>query len=335
MSTRNTITRADIRAVLKEPERHADTIFAEARKIRRDVFGDKVFLYGFLYISTHCRNNCRFCFSRRDNAIPRYRKAPDEIAEHARELAETGVHLIDVTSGEDAEISEAHRSRLLHEIRQQTGLPVMASVGILDKPQAETQKPVDWYACYQETHNRDLFATLRPGQDFDRRFNSKRLAQQGGLLIEEGILTGIGETSEDIADSIDAMKALDADQVRVMSFVPQNGTPLQHVAPVPFVRELVIIALLRLVFPDRLIPASLDVAGLAGLKPRLDAGANVITSIVPPGAGLAGVANHTLDIDNGDRTVNAIGPVLRRCQLRSGSLDDYRKWMANRKKQLC
>ncbi|MCL2509613.1 MAG: methylornithine synthase PylB, partial [Methanomassiliicoccaceae archaeon] len=50
-------------------------------------------------------------------------------------------------------------------------------------------------------------------------------------------------------------------------------------------------------------PASLDVEGIAGLKSRLDAGANVITSIVPPHEDLAGVAQHELDIDNGHRSV--------------------------------
>ena len=58
-------------------------------------------------------------------------------------------------------------------------------------------------------------------------------------------------------------------------------------------RELLIIAMLRLAFPDRLIPASLDIEGLEGLQLRLDAGANVVTSLIVPGAGLTGVASLT------------------------------------------
>jgi len=45
----------------------------------------------------------------------------------------------------------------------------------------------------------------------------------------------------------------------------------------------------------------LDVDGLAGLKQRLEAGANVVTTIVPPGRGLAGVVRHSLDIEDGKR----------------------------------
>ena len=37
--------------------------------------GDAVFLYGFVYFSTYCRNECAFCFYRADNdESPRYRK---------------------------------------------------------------------------------------------------------------------------------------------------------------------------------------------------------------------------------------------------------------------
>jgi len=130
------------------------------------------------------------------------------------------------------------------------------------------------------------------------------------------------------------MTSLDADQVRVMSFVPQPDTPMQDATAPPAMLELITIALLRVSFPDRLIPASLDVAGLAGLRQRLDAGANVVTSIVPPGTGLMGVANSSLDIDNGARTVESVVPVLEESGLRSATLDEYRAWMQSRKRSL-
>ena len=73
---------------------------------------------------------------------------------------------------------------------------------------------------------------------------------------------------------------------------------------------------MRLAMPDRLIPASLDVDGIAGLERRLQAGANVVTSIVPPTVGLAGVSQAELDIDEGYRTVHGVLPHLERLGLR-------------------
>ena len=129
-------------------------------------------------------------------------------------------------------------------------------------------------------------------------------------------LLGVGETSEDIANSIEIKHTLKADQVRAMNFVPQKNTPMSNHPPPDPLKELLIIALMRLVFPQKLIPATLDVEGLAGLKRRLEAGANVVTSIVPPQQGLAGVAQSILDIDNAHRTTGSVLPILEDCGLK-------------------
>ena len=92
--------------------------------------------------------------------------------------------------------------------------------------------------------------------------------------------------------------------------------------------ELLTIAAMRLAMPDRLIPASLDVDGIAGLERRLQAGANVVTSIVPPTVGLAGVSQAELDIDEGYRTVHGVLPHLDRLGLRPAGVDEYRERMA-------
>ena len=96
--------------------------------------------------------------------------------------------------------------------------------------------------------------------------------------------------------------------------------------PAPL-RELLIIALFRLVFPGKLIPATLDVEGLDGLERRLQAGANVVTSIVPPLQGLAGVAQSALDIDDARRTVTSVLPVLEKCGLRTAEPEEYTAWI--------
>jgi methylornithine synthase len=128
------------------------------------------------------------------------------------------------------------------------------------------------------------------------------------------------------------MHDLAADQVRVMNFVPQPGTPMAgQKAPDPL-KETLISAVMRLVFPDRLIPASLDVDGLAGLKRRLDAGANVVTSIVPPGEGLAGVAQHSLDIEDGRRTNASVLKELAKNGLAPATNAEYQDWMKHRRR---
>ncbi len=324
---------------LEQPE-ETGQLFRTARKARRSHFGNQVFLYGFIYFSTYCRNDCAFCFYRRSNpAGTRYRKTPAEIIETAGQLTASGVHLLDLTMGEDPyyyyngyfdELLE-----LVSAVKVQSGLPVMISPGVVTRDQLHDfcDLGVDWFALYQETHNRELYGKLRLAQDYDERLELKPYAHQLGMLVEEGLLSGIGESEADLCQSFTIMRELEADQLRVMSFIPQIGTPLEKLGTGSHLRELKIIAVMRLLFPDRLIPASLDVDGLAGLQLRLNAGANVVTSIIPPHKGLQGVSQSTLDVDEGGRSIDAILPVLDKCGLHPAPLESYINWV-NQRKQL-
>lgn len=315
-------------------------IFAAARAVRRREFGDKIFLYGFVYFSTYCRNNCRFCYFRHENRNPvRYRKSREEILATALELKKSGVNLIDLTMGEDAFFLDNQGEnliRLVREVHTACGIPVMVSPGVLPEETLErlAEAGADWYALYQETHNREMFSQLRLKQDYDLRMKSKKAAARSGLLLEEGLLSGLGESTEDLIKSFHIMKDMKISQGRSMTFVPQKGTPMEDTGTPDFSTELKIIAALRLYMPDILIPASLDVDGIHGLQDRLMAGANVVTSIIPPRKGLAGVANAVQDIDEGFRTVAGVEKVLRDCGLRCASTEEYREWIDSRKKMI-
>ncbi|RLE11595.1 methylornithine synthase PylB [Candidatus Aerophobetes bacterium] len=324
-----------------EDEENINRLFSVARSLRYRYFGNKVFLYGFLYFSTWCRNYCIFCFYRAPNVLTkRYRKTRDEITQAACRLAESGVHLIDLTMGEDPFYRRKNGFKFLVDlvkaVKIETGLPVMVSPGVIPKQVliALSKAGADWYACYQETHNPQLFSQLRPGQNYNLRLFTKYFAKEIGLLVEEGILTGVGDSLRDIVTSINAMKKIGAHQLRVMSFVPQKGTPMESWPSPPRIRELKIIAVLRLLFPDRLIPASLDIDGISGLKERLEAGANVVTSLIPPQTGLAGVSQSSLDIDEGYRTVKGVLPLIEEVGLMAASREDYFCWISNEKERL-
>jgi len=341
-----------------EPAATAE-LFAAATEARRRHFGDAVFLYGFVYFSTFCRNDCTFCLYRASNPDgPRYRKSLDEVVAVSVGLAESGVHLIDLTMGEDplygagegagavggdrATVGEGDGAdgrrfealvELVSAVKAATGLPVMVSPGVVPARglAALAATGAEWYACYQETHARSLYERLRVGQDFDERAQARLDAARLGLLVEDGTLLGVGETLADRALTVTTMRDEPIDQVRVMTFVPQPGTPLADTPPSGRLAELVTIATMRLVMPDRLIPASLDVDGIAGLESRIAAGANVVTSLVPPHSGLAGVSQSELDIDEGHRTVAEVVPQLKRLGLRAASPQAYAAWLESRR----
>ncbi len=218
---------------------------------------------------------------------------------------------------------------LVKRIKDEIGLPVMVSPGVVPRETLRdlARAGADWFALYQETYNRKLFDRLRVGQSFDVRMNAKLQAKKEGLLIEEGVLIGVGENDQDRVDSLFAMKEIGANQVREMGFQPQLGTPMENCSSPPILDEMKFIALLRITQPDKLIPASYDIDGVKGLQLRLMAGANVVTSLIPPESGLAGVAQSKLNVECGLRTVKGVEPYIKQIGLRFAPRKRYIEWV--------
>ncbi|MCL2890707.1 MAG: methylornithine synthase PylB, partial [Methanomassiliicoccaceae archaeon] len=255
-------------------------------------------------------------------------------------LQDSGVNLVDLTMGEDMTMHANGHEKLVdivERVDSAVSIPIMLSPGAVPEHAFPMFKEAgaDWFACYQETYNRSLFSERRLSQDFNYRYDQREWAKKYGMLAEDGIMAGIGETRKDITDSIVKMGEQGCQQIRVMTFVPQDGTPMAASARTGRQDELKIMAVMRLAYPDRLIPASLDVEGIDGLMPRINAGANIVTSIVPPNMHLAGVAQKELDIDSGLRSIYNVIDVLEKGGCRAGTSNDYESLLKNLRERRC
>ncbi|MCQ2084958.1 MAG: methylornithine synthase PylB [archaeon] len=309
-----------------------EELFSAASKAREDRFGNRLFIYGFVYFSTFCRNECSFCYYHRTNNIPRYRKSREEVVDLSCRLRDSGVNMVDLTMGEDPQLYSDGCKELIEtvrSVRDSIDIGIMVSPGAVPRPVMKELRSAgaDWFACYQETYSRDLFGKLRVGQDYQNRIDQRIWAKEAGMLTEDGMLVGAGETVADRAEQIHLMGGSGCQQIRAMTFVPQCGTPMQAVVPHGPEDELRAIAVMRLSYPDLLIPASLDVEGVSGLRARIAAGANVITSIVPPNEELAGVAQPDLDIDDGHRSVDYVRRMISDMGMAAASNNEFREFM--------
>ncbi len=339
MSHGISVSNEEIVALLTADDKDREIIFEAARDVRDKVFGNKIYLYGFMYFSTYCRNDCSFCYFRNSNDISRYRKTREEILELACTIRDAGINLVDLTMGEDPMMIRNDYLGLIDivsTIHDGVDLPVMVSPGAVPKDIMFKlgEAGGDILACYQETYNRKLFSERRLDQDFDFRHNQKIWAMEAGMLAEDGMMVGIGETVDDRVDTIRNMISLGADQIRAMTFVPQAGTPMEKDSTVDSVNELLCMAVMRLLKHDALIPATLDVEGIAGMKSRLDAGASVITSIIPPNKELAGVAQSCMDIDDGHRCIDYVVEQLEGMGRRAATQAECKSMFKDRKEKV-
>lgn len=137
-----------------------------------------------------------------------------------------------------------------------------------------------------------------------------------------------------IIESINEMKKHILDQVRVMTFEPQKGTLLESKTHKSELMELKTISLLRLLFPNLLIPASLDINGIDGMKKRIFAGANVVTSIIEKNKCLEGVVNFDRNINYSERNrdIDTVIKELSKINIIPASMEDFEKYIYERRK---
>ncbi|AKB76471.1 Proline 2-methylase for pyrrolysine biosynthesis [Methanosarcina lacustris Z-7289] len=320
----------DLRALLSlESEEELEKLYYVARKVRNYYFGNRVFLNCFIYFSTYCKNQCSFCYYNCKNEINRYRLTREEIKDMCKALKGAGFHMIDLTMGEDPYYyDEPDRFvELVQIVKDELGLPIMISPGVMDNTTLlkAREKGANFFALYQETYDHELFKKLRVGQSFEGRFNARRFAKEQGYCVEDGILTGVGNDVESTIKSLRGMKANGPDMVRVMTFLPQEGTPLEDFKENSNLSELKIIAILRLMFPKCLVPASLDLEGIDGMVYRLNAGANIVTSILPPDSRLEGVANYDRGLEERDRDIKSVIKRLESMGMEPAPQADFEK----------
>lgn len=322
------LTDDDLRDLLSlESEEDLEKLYYVARKVRDYYFGNRVFLNCFIYFSTYCKNKCAFCYYNCKNEINRYRLTREEIKEICTALNGAGFHMIDLTMGEDPYYHEEPDRfvEIVQLVKEELKLPIMISPGVMDDATLSKarEKGAKFFALYQETYDTELYHKLRVGQSFDGRLNARRLAKKQGYCIEDGILTGVGNDIESTILSLKGMKTNDPDMVRVMTFLPQDGTPLSDFKDSSNLSELKIIAILRLMFPKCLIPASLDLEGIDGMVPRLNAGANIVTSILPPNSRLEGVANYDREFEERNRDIKSVIKRLESMGLEPAQQDEF------------
>ncbi len=306
-----------------------EKLFYLARKVRDHYFGNKVFLYSFVYFSTYCKNKCAFCYYRANHEISRYRLSIEEVRSICRALKNENIHMIDLTMGEDPYFHEKPERFIdvVRAVRSELDLPIMISPGVMENEVLKQlhDNGANFLALYQETHDKELYRKLRVGQSFEDRINARKFAKSIGYCVEDGILTGVGNDIESTIRSLRGMEKNTPDMVRVMTFVPQEGTPLEKLDRISSTEELKIIAVLRLMFPDRLIPASLDLEGIPGMVHRLNAGANVVTSIIPSDSALEGVVNYDRGLEERHRDPKSVIKCLRTIGMEPASQSDFNR----------
>ena len=267
-----------------------ETLLPRADQVRREVYGDAVFIRGLIEISNYCKRNCLYCGIRAGNGnASRYRLTPEEIAlccDHGYEL---GFRTFVLQGGEDPFFDETTVCRIVHDIK--TAHPDCAVTLSLGEHPKNTYKAwrnagADRYLLRHETANAEHYAALHPkGTTLKARKECLFALKELGYQVGSGFMVGSpGQTLEHLAEDFAFLLELQPDMIGIGPFLPHCDTPFANESAGDLHLTLRTVALARILFPHALIPATTALGTLhpAGRTLGLQAGANVVMPNLSP-----------------------------------------------------
>ncbi len=266
-------------------------LLANAREVTDRTFGRNVWLRALIEWTNVCRNDCLYCGIRRSNAaVARYTLSRTEILSCCAQAWQAGVHTFVLQGGEHPAGVEALMDTVA-EIR--AAWPDAAITLSLGELAPETyallrRSGADRYLLRHETADAAHYARLHPKpQTLENRLACLRVLRETGFQTGTGMMVGSPyQTTDHLIADLRFIERFRPEMIGIGPFIPQRDTPFRDF-PAGSARLTVrLIALLRLMHPDALIPSTtaLSVLSPDGRMSGIRAGANVVMPDFTPSA---------------------------------------------------
>ena len=261
-----------------------------ASTVAEERFGKGVYIRGLIEISSYCRNNCYYCGLRAGNRnAQRYRLTKEEILECCAHGASLGFNTFVLQGGEDVAQNDEWIADVVRSIRaEHPDKAITLSVGecSTEAYRAFRMAGADRYLLRHETRNDEHYSQLHPStMSAERRRSCLATLKSEGFQTGSGMMIGSpGQTVEYLIDDLQFLEELQPEMIGIGPFIPAAGTPFAGEQAGSIDTTLLFISLLRLRFPDALIPATTALATLhpEGRTQAILAGANVVMPNLSP-----------------------------------------------------
>ena len=262
----------------------------KAREVALHRFGSGVYVRALIEISSYCRNNCFYCGLRCGNSLAaRYRLSKEEILACCERAAAVGFNTFVLQGGEDPVQNNEWISDVVSAIKER--FPRKAVTLSVGERTAEGYAMLraagaDRYLLRHETANAGHYSLLHPkDMSLENRKQCLFRLKELGYQVGSGMMIGSpGQTIGHLAEDLALLEELQPHMIGIGPFIPAKGTPLEGEPQGSAELTLLIISLLRLRFPNALIPATTALATLLpdGTEQGILAGANVVMPNVTP-----------------------------------------------------
>ena len=152
------------------PEK-VEEIYALAREIKQDYYGNRIVLFAPLYLSNYCVNGCVYCpYHLKNKHIPRKKLTQDEIRQEVSALQDMGHKRLAIEAGEDPVNNPIEyileSIKTIYDVKHKNGSIRRVNVNIAATTVENYKKLHDagigTYILFQETYNKESYEKLHP-----------------------------------------------------------------------------------------------------------------------------------------------------------------------------
>lgn len=275
-------------------------LYNEAKQIKNQNVGNKVYLRGLIEISNICTKDCFYCGIRKSNTeTARYFLTDEEILEAADFAYTHRFGSIVLQGGERSDREFTDRiTYLLQEIKKNSHDELGITLSLGEQTEDTYKRWFDAgahrYLLRIESSNPELYAKIHPNNALHShaiRLKCLELLQKTGYQTGTGVMIGLPfQTITDLANDLLFLQSMDIDMVGMGPYLEHHATPLyeyRHLL-LPLKERLRLsihmVAALRLLVPDINIAATTALQAIEpnGREKALEIGANVVMPNITP-----------------------------------------------------
>ncbi len=270
----------------------AQELALRADRVRRQVYGEDVYVRGLIEISNICKNDCLYCGIRRSNTLcDRYRLTEDDILACCREGEALGFRTFVLQGGEDGYFTDERVESIVRRIKQEfPHCAVTLSLGerSYDSYRRLREAGADRYLLRHETADPDHYGMLHPAElTLQNRLECLHALRELGYQVGCGFMVGSPhQTAEHIARDLKFIEEFQPDMCGIGPFIPHRDTPFRDFPAGSAHLTCYLLSIVRLIKPNLLLPATTALGSIldGGREMGLRAGANVVMpNLSPPG----------------------------------------------------
>lgn len=270
-------------------ESDKEYLLEKAHETRMKSYGNTVYMRGLIEFTNICKKNCVYCGIRRENKLAdRYRLTLDDILECAEIGDRLGYKTYVLQGGEDDYFTDDRMVEIIKEIKKR--YPRNAITLSLGERSYESYKRMfeagaDRYLLRHETATKELYESLHPGASFEERRKCLRDLKEIGYQIGAGFMVGLpNQSNNDLVNDLLFVKELEPHMCGIGPFIPHKDTPLKDEKGGTVEKTTTMLALIRLLLPNVLLPATTALGSIdpLGREKGLKAGGNVVMPNLSP-----------------------------------------------------